>query len=77
MEMPVEELIQELDTIPTYGYSNKKIAAIGQTRTILSELLNFTRTPEWSPSMLEDINDLLPTYQPDLDPDSPKAWRSH
>ena len=28
IEMPIEELIQELDTIPTYGYSNKKLAAI-------------------------------------------------
>ena len=77
MEMPIEELIQELDTIPTYGYSNKKLAAIKQTRDILSNLLDFVRTPEWSVSMLEDIAELLPTYQYDFDEENVKAWRSH
>ena len=77
LKMPVEELIAELDSIPTYGYSNKKKAAIAQTRDILSNLLNFVRTPEWSVSMLEDIAALVPTYQLDMDPDAHKAWRSH
>lgn len=77
LHMPVEELIQELDSVPTYGYSTKKIAAIRQTRDILSELLNFVRTPEWTVSMLEDIAALVPTYQQDMDPDAHKAWRSH
>ena len=66
-----------MDTIPTYGYSNKKLAAIAQTRDILSNLLNFVRTPEWSVSMLEDIAALVPTYQGDLSEDAHSAWRSH
>ncbi len=77
MQQPIEELIRELDSVPTYGWSTKKIAAIHQTRSILSQLLDFKRTSEWSVSMLEDIAELLPTWLPDFDDEAEVAWRSH
>ena len=75
--MKIEELLEQLRQLPTYGYSNHMKRAIKGVIWRLEHLENFVRTPEWSVSMLEDIAALFQTDLPDLEEDDPFAWKGH
>ena len=75
-----------IDIVDT-GLTQEQAMRIGTTMradwTAMNNLVDFTRTPEWSVSMLEDIAEIVHRARPyakdlpDYDREDEWAWQSH